>query len=128
MLFRSYMGRLAREKFYDIISSWNFSQSHLTLYGIHTKVEEVEYNHKKVEVLKYSVDIFPHTFCPPDISFIRNLISKHIESYIVYIDRIVIDVPACVWRVNTSDRKYYFYYLYTMLTHEKERLRQSWQI
>ena len=111
----NYMGRLAREKFYDIISSWNFSQSHLTLYGIHTKVEEVEYNHKKVEVLKYSVDIFPHTFCPPDISFIRNLISKHIESYIVYIDRIVIDVPACVWRVNTSDRKYYFYYLYTML-------------
>lgn len=111
----NYMGRQARKKFYDIINSWNFSQSHLRLYGIHNQIEQVEYIHKEQEVSKYSVDIFPHAFCPPDISFIWNLISKYITSYIFDINRIENDVPACIWKVNTSGSNYYFYYLYTML-------------
>lgn len=111
----NYMGRKAREKFLSIINSWNFSETHLNLYNIQKQDQYVEYVHEKLEVPKYSVDIFPFTFCPPDTTFIRNLLTNYVSSIIFRIDRIEHEYPACIWQVNTSENIYYFYYLYTML-------------
>lgn len=109
----NYMGRIANNDLKEIISGWHFYDKHMKMYGYQGKSQQ--YFMEKDIVPPDSISTYFDPLIMPDKQFIYDLITLHTKHQIVSISGMENMHNYYLWEVVTTNCKFYFYYLYSIL-------------